>query len=177
MQETAQEYLKRLNGYLGNQDPLKVQQTTPQKITGLIRGVPKKKLMRRPAPGKWSIAEIIAHLADDELVGAYRMRKILEKPGTPIDAFDQDKWAETGKYAKRDSKKSLELFRAIREANLALLKHLDSAQWDFYGMHSERGEEGIRTMARHFACHDINHLKQIEAILGKGGDSRAKRRA
>lgn len=176
MPETPQEYMKRLGGYLGDQDPLKVQQATPKKIASLIRGVPKKKLTRRPAPGKWSIAEIVAHLADDELVGAYRMRKILEQPGAPLEGFDQDKWADTGKYSKRDAKKSLELFSAIREANLALLKHLDAAQWDLYGVHSERGEEGIRTMARHFACHDINHMKQIEAILAKGGNGRAKRR-
>ncbi|HEV2289038.1 MAG TPA: DinB family protein [Candidatus Acidoferrales bacterium] len=176
MPETPQEYLKRLSNYLGDQDPIKVQRATAQKIAGLIRGIPRKTLMHRPAPGKWSIAEIIAHLADDELVGAYRMRKILERPGTPIEAFDQDKWAETGKYARRDAKKSLELFCTIREANLGLLKHLDSAQWDLYGVHSERGEEGIRTIARHFACHDINHMKQIEAILAKGG-GRAKRRA
>lgn len=176
MPETPQEYMKRLAGYLGDQDPLKVQRATPKKIASLIRGVPKKKLTRRPAPGKWSIAEIVAHLADDELVGAYRMRKILEQPGAPLEGFDQDKWAETGKYAKRDAKKSLELFSTIRDANLELLKHLDSAQWDLYGVHSERGEEGIRTMARHFACHDINHMKQIEAILAKGGDGRAKRR-
>ncbi|MGB6481847.1 MAG: DinB family protein [Candidatus Acidiferrales bacterium] len=174
MQESPEDYLKRLHGYLGNSDPIAVQTATPKKIAEIIHGASKKQLTRRPAPGKWSVAEIIAHLADDELVGAYRIRRILERPGMPIEAFDQDKWAEMGKYAMRDAKKSLELFRALREANLGLLKQIDSAQWEFYGVHAERGEESIRTIARHYACHDINHIKQIEGILGKGRSSRRR---
>ncbi|MFZ0214180.1 MAG: DinB family protein [Candidatus Acidiferrales bacterium] len=176
MPESLEDYMKRLHGYLGDQEPLAVQATTAKKIGKLMRGVPRKKLIRRPAPGKWSVAEIVAHLADDELVGAYRIRRILEQPGAAIESFDQEKWAEAGKYAKRDAKKSLELFRAIRESNLELFKHIDSAQWEFYGVHAERGEEAIRTIARHYACHDINHMKQIEKILGKGDAGRAKRR-
>ncbi|MGH9748229.1 MAG: DinB family protein [Candidatus Acidiferrales bacterium] len=144
-----------------------MQLATPKKIERMIEGVPRQKLMRRPAPGKWSVGEIIAHLADDELVGAYRLRKILEEPGGAIEAFDQDKWAETGKYAKRDPKTSLELFRALRKANLALLKLSDAAQWKLYGIHAERGIESIEKITEHFACHDLNHLYQIERILGK----------
>ncbi|MFZ0640766.1 MAG: DinB family protein [Candidatus Acidiferrales bacterium] len=177
MQESPENYLKRLHGYLGDGDPIATQIATPKRIAKLIHGVPKKKLARRPAPGKWSVTEIIAHLADDELVGGYRIRRILERPSMPIEAFDQDKWAETGKYAKRDVKKSLELFRTLREANLGLLRQIDRAQWEFYGVHAERGEESIRTIARHYACHDINHMKQIERILGKGEAGAAKRRA
>ena len=121
--------------------------------------------MRRPAPGKWSVGEIVAHLADDELVGAYRIRKILEEPGTAIQSFDQDKWAATGKYAHCDPKQSLELFRTLRQANLALLKSLDKRQWNHHGVHAERGIESIAVITKHFACHDLNHLKQIETIL------------
>jgi hypothetical protein len=57
-------------------------------------------LSRGPAPGKWSIQEIAAHLADDELVGAYRIRLILSRPDIEIQAFDQDVWARTGRYAQ-----------------------------------------------------------------------------
>jgi hypothetical protein len=163
--ETLEEYQMRLRSYLGNRDPLKVQSATPKKIERLIENSSRQKLTRRPAPGKWSIAEIIAHLADDELVGAYRIRKILESPGGSIQAFDQDIWAITGKYARRDPKASLELFRALRTANLALLKLLDPPDWKRHGVHAERGIESIENIAEHLACHDLNHLKQIEAIL------------
>ena len=165
MPETLQEYLERLQSYLGNRDPLKVQAATAKKLEQLMKRVPRRKLMQRPAPGKWSIGEIVAHLADDELVGAYRIRKILEDPGTAIQSFDQDKWAATGKYARCDPKKSLELFRALRQANLTLLKSLDKPQWQQHGVHAERGVESIAAITKHFACHDLNHLKQIETML------------
>jgi hypothetical protein len=167
MQETAEQYINRLIGYLDGKDPVKSQAATAKRLTKLIRGVSRARLTRRPAPGKWSVAEILAHLADDEIVGGFRMRLIIGAPGTPIQGFDQDRWAETGKYAKRDPKKSLELFRTIREANIAFYKSLTPAQRKFYGIHSERGEESVERLFNLLAGHDINHMKQIEAILGK----------
>ena len=169
MKETIEEYKKRILGYQAGKDPLKLQAATPGKLDKLLKGVARGKLTRRPAPGKWSVAEIIAHLADDELVGGYRVRKILEAPGTTIEAFDQDKWAEAGKYVKRNPKESLELFRALRNANLALLRSLDTSQWGLTGLHAERGAESIERYAQMYAGHDINHLQQIEVILGKTG--------
>ena len=167
MQETAVQYQERLLGYLAGKDPEKVQSQTAGRLAELIRGASRSRLTRRPAPGKWSVGEIIAHLADDELVGGYRMRLILENPGTPVQSFDQEKWAELGNYAKRDPKASLELFRTLREANLALYRSLDARQRKFHGVHSERGEESIERIVKLFAAHDLNHLRQIEAILGK----------
>jgi hypothetical protein len=113
------------------------------------------------------VGEILAHLAEAEIVGGFRMRMILGAPGTPIAAFDQDAWVISGHYAKRDPRKSVEQFRVVREANLALLKSLTPEQWKHYGMHSERGQETIEHIVRMFAGHDLNHLGQIEAILGK----------
>jgi hypothetical protein len=111
------------------------------------------------------VSEILAHLADGEIVGGFRMRLILGAPGSPIVAFDQDSWVISGHYEKRNPNKSLDQFRAVREANLALLKSLTPDQWKHYGMHSERGQETIEHIVRMFAGHDINHLKQIEGIL------------
>jgi hypothetical protein len=122
------------------------------------------RLARRPAPDKWSIQELAAHLADDELVGAYRIRMILSSPGTTIQAFDQDIWARTGRYATTDTEASVEMFRILRQANLALLRSLTPGEWDLYGIHAERGTESIRDIAMYYAGHDINHFKQIEAI-------------
>ena len=94
------------------------------------------------------------------------MRQILGAPGTSIQAFDQDAWAISGHYQKRDPRKSIEQFRVVREANLALLKSLAPEQWKLHGIHAERGEESIEHIVRMFAGHDINHTKQIERILG-----------
>lgn len=165
MKETAQEYIQRMLGNVQGQKPLKIQAATAKKLERLIKGAPAPKLSKRPAPGKWSVVEILAHLADTEIVAAWRIRSILGAPGTPIQAFDQDKWAEAGHYTKRDPKKCVEQFRAVREANLALFKSLTPEQWKFHGMHAERGEETIEHIARMYAGHDINHLGQIERIL------------
>lgn len=167
MNETPQQYTQRIVGYTEGKQPLQVQAATVKKLERLIKGVPTAKLRKRPAPDKWSVSEILAHLSETEIAGGFRMRMILGAPGTPVAAYDQDAWVVSGHYAKRDPRKSLELFRAVREGNLALLKSLTPDQWKHYGMHAERGKETIEHTVRMFAGHDLNHLKQIEEILIK----------
>ncbi len=164
MQETPQQYMARILGYLEDKDPVAVQRATPNKLANLIKRLNRKQLARRPEPGKWSIAEILAHLADTELVAGWRMRLILGNNGTSIQAFDQEVWAKTFNYARHDPKMSLETFRVLRENNLALLKSVPKSLWENYGMHQERGKETITHIVRMFAGHDLNHLQQIEKI-------------
>ena len=167
MSETAQQYTQRILANAQGQDPMKVQSATNTKMARLIKGVPTAKLRKRPAPDKWSVAEIVAHLADVEIVVGWRVRSILGTPGTPVQAFDQDSWVTAGHYEKRDPGKSVELHRVVREANLALLKSLSPEQWKHYGQHAERGQESIEHIVRMIAGHDLNHLGQIERILTK----------
>lgn len=165
MPETPQEYRNRMFSHVETADPLKMQAAAAKKIEKLLKGVPAVKLKKQPAPGKWSVAQIVAHIADTEIVGGFRMRFILGAPGTSIQGFDQDVWVKALHYEKRDTRKSLEQFRAAREANLAMLKLLAPEQWKQYGIHAERGEESVETIVRMFAGHDINHIQQIERIL------------
>jgi hypothetical protein len=167
MNETPQQYVQRITGYAEGKQPLAVQAATAKKLDRLIKGLPAAKLRKRPAPDKWSVSEIAAHLADVEVAVGFRMRLILGAPGTPVAAFDQDSWVTSLHYEKRDPRKSVEQFRVAREANLALLKSLTPEQWKHYGMHAERGRETIEHMVRLLAGHDLNHLQQIERILGK----------
>src|ERR1700730_18239125 len=146
-------------------DPLKVEAGTARKLERLIKDVPAAKLHKRPAPAKWSVAEILAHLADSEIVRGWRLRQILGAPGTPVQAFDEEVWAISGHYEKRDPRKSVEMFRVLREANLALLKSLTPEQWKHHGMHAERGQESIEHIVRLNAGHDINHIKQVERTV------------
>ena len=165
MQETPQQYRQRILAYLEGQEPVKVQAATAGRLERLVRGATRQRLARRPAPGKWSVNEIVAHLSETEIVVGYRMRMIAGAPGTPIQAFDQDAWAAAGNYAARDTKKSLALFRAVREANLEWLRRLRPEQWEHYGMHAERGQESIEMAVNMIAGHDLNHLRQVEALL------------
>jgi uncharacterized damage-inducible protein DinB len=171
MNETPQQYIRRILGYLGDQDPLRVQQATAKKLQRLIQPLDRKQLSRRPATGKWSIGEILAHLADAELVGSWRLRSVLGSSGNAIQAFDQEVWAETFAYSRRVPEVSLATFRVLRENNVALLKALPKNLWARYGMHQERGKETITQIVRMFAGHDLNHLRQIEEIAKAGGKS------
>jgi DinB superfamily len=167
MPETAQQYIQRILGHVEGHDAIKVQRATAAKLKKLIQGRTSKQLKWKPEPGKWSMAEIVAHLADVEIVASWRMRSILGANGTAIQAFDQDAWASVFEYGKRDPKHSLEVFRLLRENNLAMLKALPPASWDNYGMHAERGKETIAHLARMFAGHDTNHIVQIETIAAQ----------
>lgn len=84
------EYKARIFSYQAGADPLVLQAKAPDVLESLIDGLSTEDLLQRPAPRKWCIREIVAHLADDELVGAYRIRLILSESGTLIQAFDQD---------------------------------------------------------------------------------------
>lgn len=165
MQETAEQYIQRILGHVDGQDPIKVQQSTAPKLKKLTRGLTPKQLTWKPEPGKWSIAEIAAHLADAEIVASWRMRSIIGDSGTTIQPFDQDAWVSAFDYGKRDPKQSVELFRVLRENNLAMLKALPGEAWEFYGMHQERGKETIAHVVRMFAGHDTNHVLQIERLV------------
>src|SRR5581483_1443870 len=156
MPETPEQYRNRMFANIDKQDPLKLQAATPAKLQRLLKGVSSAKLRKKPQPGKWSVAEIVCHLADTELVAGFRMRLILGAPGTPITPFDQDIWVNALHYDKRNVSKAIEQFRALRESNLALLKTLAPEQWKLVGMHAERGPESIETIVKMFAGHDIN---------------------
>ena len=165
MPETPQQYTQRIMGHVNQDDPIRVQQSTARKLEKLIKPLSKKQLTQRPETGKWSIAEILAHLADAELVGGWRMRLIAGSNGVSIQPFDQDVWTEIFNYARRDPRASLETFRLLRENNLRMLKALPKNLWENYGMHQERGKETITHIVRMFAGHDLNHLAQVEKIV------------
>ena len=168
MPETTQQYTQKLLGYIEGKQPLRVQRETPKKLAALIKGKSKKQLMHPPAPGKWSVAQILAHLADSEIAVSWRLRQMLSSNGIAIQGYDQDAWAEAFDYARRDPRQSLASFRLLRENNLALLKGVPRKLWENHGVHQERGIETVTHFVNLVTGHDVNHLLQVEGILKKG---------
>ncbi len=164
MPETAEQYIDRILGYVKGRDAIKVQRTTAPRLKKAIQGLTPSQLKWRPEPAKWSIAEVVAHLADVEIVASWRLRSVIAENGITIQPFDQDAWASVFEYRERDARRSLETFRVLRENNLAMLKDLPKQTWDNYGLHLERGKESIAHLARMFAGHDTNHILQVERI-------------
>lgn len=165
MNDDVQKYVDRILSYTEGQKPLKVQAATAGALARLVKGVSPARLRKRPTPEQWAVVEILAHLADSELVCGWRLRAILGAPGTPIEAYDQNAWASAGHYTTRDPKQCIEQFRAMRKANLALLNSLTQEQWGHHGMHAERGKETVEQIVSLIAGHDLNHLQQIERLL------------
>lgn len=165
MNENPQQYINRILRHLEGKDAGKVLSSTPKKIKNLIAKAKKKDRYRRPAPGKWSVAEIVAHLAETELVLGWRYRSIAEKSGVIIQAFEQDDWAKNSRYQKSDIQEMLELFTILRKANLKFLAGLPKEKLEHYGIHQERGKETITHIMNLEAGHDLNHYKQIQNIL------------
>ncbi len=121
---------------------------------------------QHPAPGKWSIAEIVAHLADAELAMGWRLRNMLATPGVPLAWWDQDRWSARLAYARRPVRESAALFRALREANLRLLVGVPRSRWKTcFGVHAVRGRQTVEEFVALEAAHDLNHLRQIDRLL------------
>lgn len=161
------QYLDRLKRFTEGRDPLEIQDGTASAISALIHSEPEARLHIKPPSGKWSVVEIIAHLAEDELVASWRYRQMLEIPGCLLAGFDQDKWAAYGRYREWTSGEALALFGLLRHANLRMLRSLGSEEWDRHGEHSERGRMTVRSLALHMAGHDVNHLEQIRSLLAR----------
>jgi hypothetical protein len=176
MQETAEQYIHRILGHVEGQDAIKVQRSTAARLKKSINGLTPKQLKWKPGPAKWSITEIVAHLVDAEIVASWRMRSVIGENGITIQPFNQDAWASVFNYHARDAKRSLELFRVLRENNLAMLKEIPKEKWDNYGMHLERGKESIAHLARMFAGHDTNHALQVEGIVKELKSKKSKKR-
>jgi hypothetical protein len=166
MAETFEAYRDRLLGYLGAEDPVAVQQATPGQLERRLAAAAPAELTRCPAPGKWSVAEVVAHLADAELAMGWRLRLMLAQPGAALTAWDENAWAEHLGYAQQDARLSAALFRTLRESNLRLLEAAPRAQWaQCFGIHEQRGRQTVEEVVRLTAGHDLNHLQQIDRIV------------
>ena len=166
MSETAQQYIERIHRTLGDRDPVESMRQMMAEVQSMQAHLSNPRFVTAPER-KWSGPEILSHLAEGELVYAWRLRTILADSGTNIPGYDQNVWVENSKYLQKLPALSLELFLTLRKANLALLGSLPPKQWNAFGIHSERGRESVTDLTKMMAGHDINHLKQLQAIVAE----------
>lgn len=162
--ENAEAYEERLLELLGDRDPFEVQSQLVGKIEDLIEGLSDSALREREAPGKWSILEVVHHLADTEVVYRYRMRMSVAQPGSQIPAYDQDQWASGLRYNEAGLESALRELEVFRSANLAWLRGLSDEELNRAGIHEERGPESVRRIVQLLAAHDLVHRNQIRRI-------------
>ena len=116
------------------------------------------------APGKWSLRQIVAHVADIEMVASYRMRLVIAEDNPALHAIDGDAWARNLDYARRKPKQSLETFRRIRAENYELLKGLPESAFERAGTHTEDGRRTLMQLVEGYAEHAETHARQLQEL-------------
>ncbi len=151
--------------FLGDRNPTEVIVETAGRLASLLTTLSDEQVNRKPAPGKWSIREILCHLADCEMVFGVRIRQTLAEPHHVVQPFDQDLWAKP--YAAYTATAALATFTVVRDWNLALIRSLSPDTFQKPMTHPERGTMTLHTVIETMAGHDINHWQQIERIAAR----------
>ncbi len=151
--------------YLGERNPLEVIAGTAKQLRHYADLFGSRRLGQTPAPGKWSAREILCHLADCEIVFAFRLRQAVAEEHHVIQPFDQDKWA--GSYSAYDGSAALAVFSSVRQWNILFIKNASPQTLEKRLTHPERGEMVFRNVIETMAGHDINHLGQLEKLAAQ----------
>jgi DinB superfamily len=151
--------------YVGNRDPFEVIAGTAQELRNLIESIGPQRVEQAPAPGKWSPREIVCHLADCEIAFGFRLRQALAEDHHVIQPFDQELWARS--YAAYTTAEALTAFSALRQWDVRLVRSLTPQQLAKQVTHPERGTMTVKTIVDTMAGHDINHLRQLEAVAAR----------
>jgi hypothetical protein len=165
----ASGYVRALLDLLGTRNPIEVLGELLPWLDHRLRGVVDATLRRPETPGKWSVIEVIQHLADSDLVAGFRIRMMLSEDRPVLQGYDQDRWASEFRYREVTLSQALDQLRGLRMANLHLWKHLTPAQLERVGLHSERGPESAGHIIRLMAAHDLVHRRQIARIFDAAG--------
>ncbi len=160
----ATAYVAALFDALGSREPLAVLAESPDTLRRAVAGLSSEQDGTPEAPGKWSVRHVVQHLADSELVGAFRFRMVLAHDAPELPGYDQDRWARHLRYEDADLATALDDFATLRELNLRLLRRATPEDLGRVMRHAERGDEPLETMIRLYAGHDLVHLGQIARI-------------
>jgi DinB superfamily len=136
---------------------------SPALLSAALRQFPKKMWLYRPSPDRWSIHEIILHLADSEASAYIRCRRFIAEPESPVLEFDPARWAGTLGYFHQSTREALEIIRRLRRATYQLLVALPESVWEHTVNHPTDGllnlAGWIEIQERHIP-HHIDQIKQ-----------------
>jgi hypothetical protein len=150
--------------FLDGRDPLETIRDTPDTVRRLLERMPPEQLEIQPPGKRWNAREIVCHLADCELVFSFRLKQTLAEDSPVLQPFDQVKWAL--RYGNLDAGSALRTFEACRKWNVLLLEATTPEERRRTVTHPERGTMTLWTIAETMGGHDINHMLQLERLLG-----------
>lgn len=163
--DAAEGYIRALLDLLGDRDPVAVLRHTPDALRAIVAARTEHALRRPERPRKWSVTQVLQHLADSDLVWAFRMRMVVAHDRPTLTGYDQDAWADRLNYASVSPEAAMEQFTFLRALNLTFLDGLTPADLGRTSVHEERGEERLDHMIKLYAGHDLVHLRQLDRIL------------
>lgn len=137
-------------------------EAAPVQFATAIEGLSAEQINHVPAPGEWSIHEVLVHLPDSEVFAYERVRRILAENQPTLQAFSEETWAARLSYPAQDAQLALDLFRALRRSTAALFRSLSPEQWERTGNHTERGKMSLYDVFTTFLRHGQAHLEQVE---------------
>ncbi len=145
---------------LGGRDAGAVIAETPGRLGRVFEGMSAEQMEARPAPGKWCLREVMAHLADCEIAWGWRLRQALAESHAVLQPFDQDAWSRV--YGAYSFAEAWAAYTALRAWNVAFVQALSEAEKEKRYTHPERGEERLWTVVEIMAGHDLHHLRVLE---------------
>src|SRR2546423_328334 len=160
----AKEYQEYLLAALGADDPARAQAATPAALRELVDRAGDD-LRMAPSPGEWSALECVAHVVGAEIVMSGRYRWILAQDEPPMIGYDQDRWVARLPQDREDPSQLLDLFEALRIANLRLWNGSSEAERARFGVHAERGPESFDLSFRMIGGHDRVHADHAPGAL------------
>jgi len=147
---------------VGSKDPLSLLASTPDRIAELVRGWDARRWARTYAPGKWTAAQLVLHLAHDEIGWCNRVRLALADDAYVVQPYDGARWV--GLEPATDPGVALEAFLALRRLNLMLYGRIPPQRRARPFPHPEMGEISIDWILQTLAGHDLHHLRHLQAI-------------
>jgi uncharacterized damage-inducible protein DinB len=160
----ATQYVAAVLDLLGDRSALDVLGQTAPALGRTLDILSDEQVKQPEAHGKWSVRDVLQHLADSELVWGFRLRMALAQDRPPLVGYDQDLWASRLHYETADAKQALEQFAVLRRSNLNVLRGASEDDLQRVAVHAERGEQTIEQMVRLCAGHDLVHLNQVDRI-------------
>lgn len=139
--------------------------TFPEQIAAAVAELTPEQLLAIPAPGSWSVQQVLIHLADSEVIGYERLRRIIAEDYPPLQPYDEEAWGNNLYYHQQDPQLALALFSLLRQASAALLKQLPADTWERKGLHAANGEIDLYASFLAYLNHGKSHLQQIEQAL------------
>lgn len=158
-------YVQETIALLGDRDPVEVMTETPRWLKARLGNLAATAWHVPEGEGKWSLLQVIGHLADAEMVFGWRVRLVLTSENAPLTGYDQNAWLERFNYAGADPDVALEAFTAMRRWNLRVWHAATDADLDRMALHNERGPESLELLRGLVAGHDLRHRRQIERLL------------